>query len=99
MRRQNTVITCPESGLETNDKIMKKNIMVTSGTVSDQQLGFISKLKVDWWKVEGGCDTQGALVYFVVSAQCVSKLDQANLLCCIPQKVCDKFWKAYDWER
>lgn len=49
--------------------------------------------------MEGGCDTQGALVYFVVSAQCVSKLDQANLLCCIPQKVCDKFWKAYDWER
>lgn len=77
MRRDNTVIICPESGLDSSDKIMKKNIMVTSGTVNDQQLSFISKPKVEWWKV---AVTQRVHLFFVVSAQSGPKHSQANLL-------------------
>jgi len=61
---------------------MKKNHIVTAVTANDQQLSFISKLKVEYWKVAvtHGMHLFKPDVHFVVSAQCVSKLALANLL-------------------
>lgn len=56
--------------------------MVTSVTSKDEQLGFISKLKVERWKmaVAHGMHLFHPDPRFVVSAQCVSKVVRANLL-------------------
>lgn len=61
---------------------MKKNHTITAVTANDQQLSFISKLKVKEWKlaVTQGMHLLQPELHFVISAQCVSKLAQANVL-------------------
>lgn len=61
---------------------MKKNHLITSVTANEQQIGFISKLKVELWKVAvtHGMHLFQPDLHLVVSAQCVPKLVQTNLL-------------------
>lgn len=61
---------------------MKKNHTITTVTANDQQLSFISKLKVEQWKlaVTQGMHLLQPHLHFVVSAQYVSNIAQANLL-------------------